>query len=664
MAPTIEATPNKKKIACTADECKNTFQNKKNMEKHLDKFHKIVSVLSNSPLATTVRTLFHGESVEDITLPSTQGTSDGRVNSPRVRSEGSFQCAECDKNFSIKHELNRHMTKKHNKAKAANINDKAEATKTDMVIEDEQEVEEEIVEIAEDLEMEGAAMEVENRVELDNMVMIDNIVDSFVENAFNTMNPGNKTDKIECHECVLKEEIMTEYGRLIDEKELKIVEKTATVTTLGQRVKKLSADNLEMKKRVKETDQLKTIIDMMNIEIANLKMQVTSKTPTATIVTDALLKKCKKCPFKAANMSVLGLHMNNDHQYEFECAECGEKFPFKNQLKLHRREVHEEGTFACFVCNYKFKTHKQLKTHIQKKCKSNNTASEGYQQRAGHLAVPQGAPPTMASLVTAAPMSAPPMTASLVTAATMSAPPPTAPPPTASLVTAPTTSAPTTGDPPVAPIQVTDPQVAGVSVAGTSHQTEIEWLPRLICPKCDYEMNTQTEFLHHIETEHQLPTLKCDNCPQVFKNSEDLVGHMVHMHTSINAGARSHTRSLIEAQINAHIWRCSFCGKQIEGKEARHSHMCNEQERNRMRKSQEDCTRGPNCRFLKAGKCWYKHAQIVGRSNQSSNITRNTGRRNMWCAFQDRCTRRETCAFKHMDEERDFLQQVLRRAQL
>ena len=209
------------------------------------------------------------------------------------------------------------MTKKHNKAKASNKNYKAEAAKTDMFMEDEPEIEEEIVEIAEDLEMEGAAMEVENRVELGNMVMIDKIVDSFVENAYKAMNPGSETEKIECHDCVLKEEIITEFGRLLDEKELKIVEKTATVNTLGQRVKKLSADNLEMKTKVKETDKLRTIIDMMNIEIANLKMQATSKTPTAPIVADAALKKCKKCSFKATNMSVLGLHMNNDHQYEF-----------------------------------------------------------------------------------------------------------------------------------------------------------------------------------------------------------------------------------------------------------------------------------------------------------------------------------------------------------
>ena len=94
------------------------------------------------------------------------------------------------------------------------------------------------------------------------------------------------------------------------------------------------------------------------------------------IIVDAVLKKCKKCKFTAPNMNALGLHMENDHQYEFECSECSNKFPFKNQLKIHRREVHEEGTFSCFVCNNRFRTHKELKQHIQKKCKSQSTTNQ------------------------------------------------------------------------------------------------------------------------------------------------------------------------------------------------------------------------------------------------------------------------------------------------
>ena len=91
------------------------------------------------------------------------------------------------------------------------------------------------------------------------------------------------------------------------------------------------------------------------------------------VTIEAEIKKCKKCKFTTQTMKVLELHIENDHAYDFQCGECGKKFPFKNQLKLHRREVHEEGTFSCFVCNTSFKTHKELKQHIQKKCKSGST---------------------------------------------------------------------------------------------------------------------------------------------------------------------------------------------------------------------------------------------------------------------------------------------------
>ena len=155
MVSTIEATPNKKRLNRTAEECKNTFQNKKNMEKHMEKFHQIVNVLTNSPLATSVRTLFRGESGKDITRPSTQGTSDGLVNFPKVRSEGTFQCAVCDENFSRKDELIKHLKNKHNKAKAAISNDNAKAAKQ---VEVDMEDDQDIVEIAEDLEMEGVAI--------------------------------------------------------------------------------------------------------------------------------------------------------------------------------------------------------------------------------------------------------------------------------------------------------------------------------------------------------------------------------------------------------------------------------------------------------------------------------------------------------------------------
>ena len=243
MVSTIEVTPSSKKLTCTADNCKNTFQNEKNMDKHVKKFHRIVTLLSQSPIASAVRTLFQGESTEDITLPSTQVTSDGRINSTKIRSEGTFTCAYHHLQFKIKDNLDKHMTNEHDKAKAAPTYDISSATS----VSDEEEIERQITEIAEDLEMEGVAREVEE--EISNMVMIDKIVDSFVENAYATMNPSEETEKEKCDECHLKDQVINEFERLLNVKEATIVEKTATVVGLGQKAAKLNKENVEKKKK-------------------------------------------------------------------------------------------------------------------------------------------------------------------------------------------------------------------------------------------------------------------------------------------------------------------------------------------------------------------------------------------------------------------------------
>ena len=55
-------------------------------------------------------------------------------------------------------------------------------------------------------------------------------------------------------------------------------------------------------------------------------------------------------------MTVLGLHIENDHRYEFQCSYCNNNYHLKNCLKTHKREVHYKGTFVSFV-----RTHQELK---------------------------------------------------------------------------------------------------------------------------------------------------------------------------------------------------------------------------------------------------------------------------------------------------------------
>ena len=51
----------------------------------------------------------------------------------------------------------------------------------------------------------------------------------------------------------------------------------------------------------------------------------------------------------------------------------------------------------------------------------------------------------------------------------------------------------------------------------------------------------------------------------------------------------------------------------------------------------------------------------VWNQPQRSKTPERSTRRVMWCTFQDKCDRRQTCQFKHLDEDRNFLQNMLGR---
>ena len=246
MAPNVIMTPVMNKVDCNVPKCNKTLKNLKNLNSHMEKVHKVFLSITQSPLANTVRTLFSGDNEA---LPSTQGNSSGAVNSPKVRTEGAFQCGACEKEYSTSMDLKEHM-KVH-----VNVNDKAEAAiQRDDFMPDDQD----LVDIAEDIEMQEAAKEVEaNGAEVIKMVTVDKIVDSFVDNAYRAMNPQQDAEKEICHDCGLKEEVINERGRAIDDREAKLIEKAATVSGLGLRVKKLSVDNTLLRKKLKQTDKLR-----------------------------------------------------------------------------------------------------------------------------------------------------------------------------------------------------------------------------------------------------------------------------------------------------------------------------------------------------------------------------------------------------------------------
>ena len=406
------------------------------------------------------------------------------------------------------------------------------------------------------------------------------------------MYPNSVTPEPQCEECTLKDEVIEHKEKLLEKKDGDIVEKTATIAGMSQKVKTMTGEKTDMQKKLKETDTLKKTLTEKNKEISNLKAEVKTKDGLLAlakertvniqpevrqvnneVVLEAEVKRCKRCRFTAPNLQVLALHIENDHQLEFDCNECGNKFPFKNQLKIHRREVHEEGSFSCFVCNAKFRTHKDLKQHIQKRCKSDsNLAPKTVVHKHNEDILKEDEHRC-----------------------------------------------------PKCP-KITNNQVSLVHHINTMHMVETEK-----CDTCGHDFENREVLIKHIVDNHtDANTEKCDTCGHVFENREVLIKHIVDIHTKAKTTIIPRFICKVcnvevhgDLNMNSHMcrkpqWGCDWCKQEFYSSEARKNHICekhrfktvDEQLRARKR-SQTECTNGTSCFRAARNRCWFKHSQPI-----------------------------------------------------
>ena len=371
-------------------------------------------------------------------------------------------------------------------------------------------------------------------------------------------------------------------------------------------------------------------------------------------------------------MGVLALHMENDHTYEFNCTECEAKFPFKNQLKLHRREVHKEGTFSCFVCNDKFKTHKLLKAHIQKKCKSQR--SNQLQNKIVHKRNDDILPEDEHKCP-----QCPKITNNQV-----------------SLINHMNTAHKSTsckcdtcggiyvnrellikhivdnhtdvgrkqlqggleqqfqGGP---GLQNVWQQQHGV---GQQHHNsnQVIMLERLKCQNCDYETNTNTEFEFHNETVHwqQIRSHYCKRCNTKYRGSTTRENHMCRLPNDDPQNT------------------CNFCKIKFTSKESKIDHICQqhhyktvEQQKIDRRRANTKCKNGVDCWRASRNKCWFMHTvqvnqfphqeqgQVEGEVLTGRQKAQGQdGRPKLYCQYQERCFKGVSCTYLHINQ--DFLQ--------
>ena len=301
MAPLANSTQTPAHtVDCSIPDCKKQkaggYKTKKGLTDHMQRWHQ-AAVDMLSPMATTARTLFLNKENE----PSTQGNSGGDVNSPKVVSEGRYQCNKCPEEYLNKNNLDKHIMNEHNKAQAAHKNDKDKGLSA--ALNDNDMDDEELVQIAEGMD-DKVARERINIAELGNMIIVDKIVDSFVDSAFNAMNPGQESEKTKCHECVCKDQVTAFQEKSIEKRDAVIVEKTATITGLMETVKTLKLEASNMKKKVEQSDKLMVAVATKNKEISNLKVQVDTKNKLLAntkgsehdIVEVAMVKKMQEMP--------------------------------------------------------------------------------------------------------------------------------------------------------------------------------------------------------------------------------------------------------------------------------------------------------------------------------------------------------------------------------
>ena len=94
-----------------------TFKTGECLKRRMNKFHEVV-LNAVSPMASTARILFSTQEAAE--TASVQGNSTiGQINFPSVFTEESYQCGNCEEQFSTREQVLKPMDEKHDKTMTA-----------------------------------------------------------------------------------------------------------------------------------------------------------------------------------------------------------------------------------------------------------------------------------------------------------------------------------------------------------------------------------------------------------------------------------------------------------------------------------------------------------------------------------------------------------------
>ena len=352
MDQVIEKTPVQIRLNCNEPDCQITFKNQGNMEKHTGRFHKIVSALSSSPLATSVRTLSLGENSSDTESPSIQGNSEGFVNVQEVVSEADFLCGQCNKRFETNTQAKNHMNNKHDKAVVAEANDVSDDTEITNNVSNNDKGNN-------DLWVEPA--------EITNDVILAEELERIAIIAQNAVISGSN-----CDECKKVNEVVDHKEKVIKDQDNKITTMQTRIRKADEKVKELSNDRKKMvtenNKLKKELKECQEIMAECQKKVSSLTVELATKNSNEDDDSNQNIK-CPCCDMRARNMGTLEAHVKIMHaKVQIKCKICNNLFDKEDNLKLHLVQEHKDE-IDCIKCMSVFRKEAEVYSH------SNNCSS-------------------------------------------------------------------------------------------------------------------------------------------------------------------------------------------------------------------------------------------------------------------------------------------------
>ena len=549
--------------------------------------------------------------------------------------EGKFLCPHCDKTYTTKGWMTKHIKEKHQESEETSkkndeLEDEVEESikRTEDISRKTEDIEEIKANFLNTREMERIEVEIEEEnfldavenledaIGLDQDLTVNDSIVKFLDNEENYRSDFGSTMELERNRSLMKKletELRMSTKTVRDIRKL-YKEKDESLKACLIQVKKSEAEKIRMAKKIEiQNEELaeaqETIeevikesneeLNSLQAEIKDLNRRLASRKPN---VQDEIMFACERCNFASKTVHEVREHAKINHREGdvevhkldktpelHKCPKCPTIFKIKDQLTNHMK-THE---FLCFYqgCGALTETEQQMAVHIdnvhlQRESGSNKTSETPYNKpnkkkkecryfRQGRC---------------------------------------------------------TKGD-------------------FCDFEHDVQTIRnKFTCGECHHVTNSNATMEKHMKTEHKdkesMDRYQCIECNYVTDDNKYLKIHINNKHQP-------------ERVVNVPLCRFYLKGRCTKGEECKFRHNGKQKLNNHMKTEHVPlCKRGDSCVFKAKNKCFYFHPGVGVQQKREDNSPpegqtqakeANT-KRTLYCKYQEECKKKDSCTFKHFQK--------------